>query len=81
MYKRQEHGNIVLRHLDGGGTHGSQLLALCQLAVIVVGAADLAAAVHHKPDAVSYTHLDVYKRQARTWVKGPILLPAPRWDA
>lgn len=47
-----EHGNIVLRHLDGGGTHGSQLLALCQLAVIVVGAADLAAAVHHKPDAL-----------------------------
>lgn len=47
-----EHGNVVLRHLDGGGTHGAQLLALCQPAVIVVGAADLAAAVHHKPDAL-----------------------------
>ena len=27
-------------------------------------------------EAVSYTHLDVYKRQVRQWLAGPVVLSA-----
>ena len=44
-----EHGNVVLRHHQLGRAHAGQALFSAELAVIVVGAADLAAAGHDEP--------------------------------
>ena len=47
-----EHGNVVFRHDDLGCAHILQLLLRRKLPVVFCRIADLAAAVHHKPDAL-----------------------------
>ena len=47
-----EHGNVVFRHDDLGCAHVLQLLLRRKLPVIACRIADLAAAIHHKPDAL-----------------------------
>ena len=54
-----EHGNVVFRHDDLGCAHVPQVLLGCKLPVIFCRIADLAAAIHHKPDALCPGQLGV----------------------
>ena len=57
--RRMEHGNVVFRHDDLSCAHVPQMLLGCKLLVIFRRIADLAAAIHHKPDALCPGQLDV----------------------